>query len=783
MQTGSSADAHRDRGRLLIFATAATFVVAMLVLATIAFRPALSKADESPGRAILSSPIARGINDRAYDPVGLRDGVPEVSERRPAAAARAPWLPPAGAVEGSAGWVPIEVGFAAALAFALLAGAYLLGRRRSRSEVKALKAEMAQRAAAERERSRKEAFHRAHYNNTTDGIFVVKVEEDGRFTMADRNPAHVECFGTPGVEILGKELYEFMPADQAKWLTSFYEQCIETRGPIRYVILFGLGHRPRHWETALSPIFDETGKITHVIGAARDISDRIELEEKLHQAQNMEAIYRAHFDNTTDTIFAIKVEEDGRFTLVDRNRAHEERFGLGTPLGKDPHEFMPADLADEVTSFYRRCIEADAPIRYDMQVDLEKGRGFWETVLTPVHDDSGRITHVIGASRDITDRIELEEKLRQSQKMEALGQLTGGIAHDFNNLLTVVMGNLDLMSRAPESRRPMLIHNALQATERARELTQKLLAFGRRQSLKPETTDLRALIAGMDDMVMQALRGDIALEFELATDLWHVEVDRAQFQVALLNLAVNARDAMPRGGTLRITARNERDADAEVVAIAVSDTGHGMSREVLERAFEPFFTTKEVGRGTGLGLAQVYGFANQSGGTAEIESEVGRGTTVTLYLPRCHQTVPVRTSMADEVVDWNRSLRILLVEDNVQVAEVAGSILTEQGHEVTTAHSADDALEILETGRHFDFVFSDLVMPGERDGLDLARLIRAWWPTLPVLLATGYSEAGGRATQEGFTLLAKPYRAAALIATIERIAAQSARDLAHSGAE
>jgi len=501
------------------------------------------------------------------------------------------------------------------------------------------------------------------------------------------------------------------------------------------------------------------------------------------ERRRKEAIYRAHYDNTTDTIFAVKVEGDGRFTLADRNPAHEAAFGFEAPYGKEPHEFMPAEVAKNVVAYYRQCVEANAPIRYDIRVELEKGHGFWETVLAPVHDENGTITHVIGASRDITDRIELEERLRQSQKMEALGQLTGGIAHDFNNLLTVVMGNLDLIKRAREVQRPRLIDNALQAVERARDLTQRLLAFGRRQPLNPEPTDLKALIAGMDDMLMQSLRGDVRLELELPNDLWPVEVDQAQLQVALINLAANARDAMPRGGTLRIRAENTPPRDGktfEGVAVAVTDTGHGMSRAVVDRAFDPFFTTKEAGKGTGLGLAQVYGFANQSGGSAEITSEVDKGTTVTLYLRRCHSPISVRVASSAYPSDMKRDLRILLVEDNVQVAEVAASILEEHDHVVTTAHNADDALRMLENDDRFDFVFSDLVMPGERDGLDLARTVRARWPDLPVLLATGYSEAGGRATQEGFNLLAKPYRAAALVAMIERTAAEAGGGLVRS---
>jgi PAS domain S-box-containing protein len=497
-----------------------------------------------------------------------------------------------------------------------------------------------------------------------------------------------------------------------------------------------------------------------------------------------DAIYRAHYQNTTDSIFVMRVEEDGRFKIEDRNNAHRKDFGEGNIEGLELHDIMPADQAAYLTSFFRRCVETNAPIRYVVHFSSDKGDEFgvqrgdshWETVLVPVHDDSGTITHLFGTSRDITDRVELEERLRQSQKMEALGQLTGGIAHDFNNLLTVVMGNLDLMKRAREDRKASLLDNAVQATERARELTQKLLVFGRRQSLKPEATDLRALVAGMDDMLMQSIRGDIGLAFDLPDDLWPVEVDQAQFQVALINLAANARDAMPRGGTLRVTARKTRlpgDEELDAVSIAIADTGHGMPRDVLARAFDPFFTTKEIGRGTGLGLAQVYAFAKQSGGSVEIESEIGFGTTVTIYLPRGKTLVAAPEATFRQPVERDRALEILLVEDNVQVAEVAGAILQEHGHSVATAHSADEALAMLEADHRFEFVFSDLVMPGGQDGLHLARTIRRRWPELPILLATGYSEAGERVAEEGLALLPKPYRASTLVATVQRVWAEA----------
>lgn len=380
-------------------------------------------------------------------------------------------------------------------------------------------------------------------------------------------------------------------------------------------------------------------------------------------------------------------------------------------------------------------------------------------------------------------REEMEERLRRAQKMEALGQLTGGIAHDFNNLLAVVMGNLDLLRRAKDDeRRDRLIGNALSAVEQARTLTGKLLVFARKQPLHAETVSLNEVIAQAEHMIVQSLRGDIRLELELAEQLWPVRIDPSQLQVALINMAANARDAMPKGGTLRVTTENTvlRDGEAlEGVAISISDTGVGMPREVLARAFEPFFTTKEVGKGTGLGLAQVYGLIEHSGGSVDIRSEVGRGTTITLYVPKAtgDQLEPAVPDSAPEPKS-PRALTILVVEDNVQVAEMAETVLAERGHSVTRAHNAGDALAMLEAGTPFDVVLSDLVMPGGVDGVDLARTIRERWPWIGIVLATGYSEAIAEAGKESFAVLRKPYAPEAIEAAIQHAAA-SASEMAN----
>ena len=371
-------------------------------------------------------------------------------------------------------------------------------------------------------------------------------------------------------------------------------------------------------------------------------------------------------------------------------------------------------------------------------------------------------------------REQAEERLRNAQKMEALGQLTGGIAHDFNNLLTVIMGSLDLLRRAKEERRGRLIDNAMQAVEQGRRLTAQLLAFGRKQALRPQVLDINGLISSASDMLVQSLRGDINLVMDLQPDVWPVEVDDTQFRVALINLAANARDAMPKGGVLTVRTENSAGPQ-ESVTISVTDTGVGIAREALSRVFEPFFTTKEVGKGTGLGLAQVYGFAQQSRGSIEVRSEEGRGTTFLITLPRAalvHTPDEVQQKVESP---RSRKFRVLLVEDNEQVAEVGVSLLSEMGHVVTHVPNAESALRALLSHQTFDIVFSDLVMPGAMNGLALAGAIRSQWPEMPVLLATGYSEAASEAETSGFPLLRKPYQPGDLNEALQSAAASVGR--------
>jgi signal transduction histidine kinase/ActR/RegA family two-component response regulator len=378
------------------------------------------------------------------------------------------------------------------------------------------------------------------------------------------------------------------------------------------------------------------------------------------------------------------------------------------------------------------------------------------------------------ALRDqMTVRAHVEEKLRQAQKIEAIGQLTGGVAHDFNNLLMVISGGLEMLDRQTDpARRKRLMDGMRQAAERGSGLTRQLLAFSRRQELQPQTIDLARQIGGMRELLDRSLRGDVHVTLEFSADLWPVEVDASELELVVLNLAVNARDAMPRGGTIEIRAENvplldQSGSTKDFVRLSVSDNGSGMTREVQARVFEPFFTTKDIGKGSGLGLAQVHGFVQQSGGRIEIESEVGRGTRITLMLPRSSKEPgPDQHHLVDLHVARRRPASagsVLLVEDDDEVAALVSEMLEDLGFQVVRAATAAAALGALANGRRIDLVFSDIMMPGGMNGVELAKEIRSRRVDVPILLTSGYSEAAKQAAEsQGIKILRKPYQLAEL---------------------
>jgi PAS domain S-box-containing protein len=406
--------------------------------------------------------------------------------------------------------------------------------------------------------------------------------------------------------------------------------------------------------------------------------------------------------------------------------------------------------------------------------------------ISSIRNESGTLLGFANILRDATERRDAQEKLVQAreqlamaQKMEAIGKLTGGIAHDFNNLLMIIGGNAQTFKRLLDPKLPRAIEAIQTAAKRGESLTRQLLTFSRRQHLSPTIIDLNAAIKNMRSMIESSLRGNIVYKEDIGDGVCPVKVDLAELELAIVNIAVNARDAMPNGGTFALSIHNtmaDRQADGDTltspfVAIKFSDTGMGIPPHLLSKIFDPFFTTKEVGKGSGLGLSQVYGFAHQAGGTVTAESKVGHETTITMYLPSCAEGQIIDEHVPAKKTELQRPI-VLVVDDSPEVAEVTSSLFDHLGYATIYRDSADAALRLLEEGTKIDLVFSDIVMPGPIDGVGLAREIRARFSHVPVVLTTGYSDAA-QAAPSNLKILRKPFDTDALRDFIEDMTEKS----------
>jgi PAS domain S-box-containing protein len=452
-------------------------------------------------------------------------------------------------------------------------------------------------------------------------------------------------------------------------------------------------------------------------------------------------------------------------------------------IGRNCRFLQGPDTSPDTVGDIRRAIRTRSDHACEILNYRKDGSSFWNALfISPVFDKDDKLLYFFGSQLDVSRRRDAEDALRQAQKMEAVGQLTGGLAHDFNNLLTVVTGNIEnAMARVTEPAAIRSLERALQATERGAKLTQQLLAFARKQRLDGRAVNLNQLVEGLAELVGRTLGHSVEFATRLAPDLWTCRVDPVQAETALLNVLINARDALPDGGRVTIATANrvieEDDAPAhgglsagEYVCLSITDTGQGMPPEVLKRATEPFFTTKEVGKGSGMGLAMVYGFARQSRGHLSIYSEPGQGTTIRMFFPVVDEGGGLFGSPRKSERGGGAET-VLLVEDNPEVLELAEGILGDLGYTVLTAMNGRDALEVLNGPAKVDLLFTDVVMPGGMNGVTLARQAKANDARLAVLLTTGYAEGAGDGASEaaGFELIDKPYRRAALAKKIREV--------------
>jgi len=518
----------------------------------------------------------------------------------------------------------------------------------------------------------------------------------------------------------------------------------------------------------------EKGELIGFAKITRDITERTMAAEALKESER-------HF-----RLFVSGVTDYALYMLDPTGIVTNWNAGGQRIKGYRPEEI----IGQHFSRFYSAADQAAGRPARALQLAVENGRYeedgwrvrkdgtfFWASVvIDPIRDEDGKLLGFAKITRDISERREaqlnlekIQRQLAESQKLDALGQLTGGVAHDFNNLLMIISGNLHTLRQiAGNDAKGVRAVQAIEtASQRGASLTRQLLTFARRQSVNPQTVDPADRIRSVREVLDAALGGSVQLVIDVADGVWPVMVDAAEFETALVNLVINARDAMPDGGSVTVGASNIYLDDGirkgDHVAIKVEDTGVGIAPDIAVKVFDPFFTTKAVGKGTGLGLSQVHGFAHQAGGTVTVASELGKGTAFTICLPRSERPI----DSAEVEVSAIGSGTVLLVEDNPEVANASAGLLEQLGYSVRWVSDADAALREVERDG-IDLVFSDIVMPGKMDGLSLARAIKQKKPALPILLATGYSEAAQNARAD-FPILRKPYQLHELSRALEQL--------------
>ncbi|MFV0492096.1 MAG: PAS domain-containing protein [Pseudorhodobacter sp.] len=623
-----------------------------------------------------------------------------------------------------------------------------------------------------------------------DMVIIAEPVKNGEPTILQVNQAFVDLMGYDNNEVMGRSLLSLQDPDEILNAQPQLHNALETSQPIRAEICNRTKQGGRLWiEIDLTPIADTTGTVRFWVAVGRDISARKMIEDRLNRSEerfrtisrlasqafwdwDLRQEHEWWNDGLTNE-FGYPVAEDGTARNIWRDNIHPEDF-------------------DHVIASVQEAIDTNAN-DWASRYRFRRADGRWAMVHergAVVRNQQGQPKQLLGTMTDITEEINNEERRRNSQKLEAIGQLTGGVAHDFNNLLTVILGNSDILIESlPEgSHAQRMARMILQAAQRGEELTEQLLAFSRRQNLRPKIVDINELTQRFFPLLSRALTEDITFRISPVTAIWPTEIDPGQLEVAMLNIFVNARDAMPQGGRISIDTANVtigRPANSkgsatdsqdippgDYVLLSITDTGCGMSPEVLSRAFDPFFTTKELGQGTGLGLSMVYGFVRQSCGYIRIESRIGCGTSMRLFFPRAHgvKTLPQQGRHTNQPATMGGSEQILLVEDDNMLRDHTKTALEGLGYRVVAASSGADALNYLEQGKKFDLLFSDLVMPGGISGWNLAKTARILLPDIRILLTSGHvpnkSKNMDTSTE---AMLQKPYRRADLAQKIRSI--------------
>jgi PAS domain S-box-containing protein len=614
------------------------------------------------------------------------------------------------------------------------------------------------------------------------------------------NDPYAEILGSKHPKALGSRFYDIWSEIWAD-ISPLIDAAMSGQATYREdlpLLMNRKGYDEQTWFTfSYSPIRGDDGHVAGMFCACHETTGRVlaeralrELNDTLERRVNEAVAERKLLADLVEGTNAFVQVADLEYRWLAVNKAAADEFeriyGTRPQVGMSMLDLL-ADRPEHqaaVRALWSRALAGEEFTAVEEFGDPARDRRFYEMRYNTLRDADGRRIGAYQFVYDVTERLRDQERLRlaeqalrQAQRLESLGQLTGGVAHDFNNLLAVFASAVQVLERSPtEAQRQSILDAMRRAVARGTGLTRHLLAFSRRCPVNPESIDLAAQLGTMHEMLASSLRGDIRIEMKFDPDLAPVEIDAGELELAIVNMCVNARDAMPGGGTITIAARNVHDAGLDGstgarVELSVADTGVGIPPEVIPRVFDPFFTTKDVGKGSGLGLAQVYGFAQQSGGRVSIASELGRGTVVTLLLPSSSRAPAAATAQeapaAPRVVqEASARGHVLLVEDDDEVAALAREMLRALGFTAIHVYTAAAALGALADGCRVDAVFSDIMMPGGISGLDLAREVRRRYPRMPVVLATGYVESAAGLADGEFSLLLKPYSLEALAAAL-----------------
>ncbi len=614
-------------------------------------------------------------------------------------------------------------------------------------------------------------------------IWVTKLDRTRSFA----NQAYVDFLGLPFEQAIAFDWRKVLHPDD---LPRILKEQVEGESSLKPFVLEARYRRcDGEWRWLRSesqPRWDPTGKHIGFIGVAHDVTAakqaEIELRrmnetleerirERTAQLKLSEAQMRAILE--TSHQYQGLLSPEGKLLYVNRTalagiRA-EAADVIGKPFWDTPWFTGTEGMPDLVRAAFAAVLNGHE-IKDELRLRLPTGERYFEFAIRPLRDQHGAIIGAVPEAMDITERRKGEEALRQSQKMEAVGQLTGGVAHDFNNLLTIIRSATDFLRRRelPEERRRRYVDAISETVERASKLTGQLLAFARRHPLNPQVFNVGAQVENVARLIRPLIGAQIGIGIRIGDPDIFTVADVTQFETALMNLAINARDAMAGGGQLTISVdkvgaipalRGQSARSGEFIAVSVTDTGTGIAPEHLESVFEPFFTTKETGKGTGLGLSQCFGFAKQSEGDIEVRSAPGQGATFTIYLPQASPPASERAAaaIAAEPATTGRGYRVLVVEDDDEVGRFSTELLEDLGYSVRRVADAKAALSILAADEFsVDLVFSDVIMPGI-NGVELAGFIRERYPGLPVVLTSGYSNVLAESAHRGFELIQKPY--------------------------